>query len=69
MDAVVDHNLMEALDRLPDRQRVAVVLVHGHGYTFREAAELLDVNPSTVRIHLQRALAKLRHLLEVDHVG
>ena len=69
VEAAVDRDLVAALDRLPDRQRVVVVLVHGHGYTFREAAELLQVNPSTVRIHLQRGLTKLRHLLEVDHVG
>jgi Sigma-70, region 4 len=37
------------LRALPERQRVAVVLVHGLGYPVSEVAELLSIKPTTVR--------------------
>ena len=67
-DGTIDPDLVAALDGLSPQQRAAVVLVHGHGYTLRDAAEVLGLNPSTVRIHVQRGLTKLRRTLEVQHV-
>ena len=67
-DLGVDLDVLAALDGLSPQQRVAVVLVHGHGYTLRDAGEVLGLNPSTVRIHAQRGLAKLRRTLEVQNV-
>lgn len=62
----VEPSLSEALARLSDKQRVAVVLVRGHGYTFREAADLMGgVGISTVEKHVERGMAKLRKALEV----
>ena len=43
-----------------------VVLVHGYGWPQAEVAALLEVGPSTVHEHLNRALARLRADLE-DH--
>ncbi len=64
-----DHWIEPALPRrlaeLPERQRVAVVLVHGFGWTVGEVAALLGVHPTTVRTHLDRALKRLRAALEV----
>ena len=60
--------LMPAIRGLSEHQRVCVVLVHGYGWTQREAAELLELSPSTVRNHLDRALAHLRRALEVPNV-
>lgn len=57
--------LAPALETLSEPQRVAVVLVHALGWTLREAAELLDVDVSTVRTHIARAMIKLRTALEV----
>lgn len=57
--------LWPALARLSPQQRTTVVLVHGHGWSQAEVAELLAINPSTVREHLQRALARLRDDLVV----
>jgi RNA polymerase sigma factor (sigma-70 family) len=68
-DGRVDPDLVAALDNLSPQQRASVVLVHGHGYTLRDAGEVLGLNPSTVRIHVQRGLNKLRRTLEVQHVG
>jgi DNA-directed RNA polymerase specialized sigma24 family protein len=46
-----------ALASLSERQRLAVVLVHGFGYTLREVAELTGVKLTTVQNHLERGLA------------
>jgi DNA-directed RNA polymerase specialized sigma24 family protein len=54
-----------ALAALTQRQRLAVVLVHGYGYTLREVAELTGLRPTTVQNHLARGLARLRTMLGV----
>jgi DNA-directed RNA polymerase specialized sigma24 family protein len=58
--------LPKALAALSRRQRLAVVLVHGYGYTLREVAELTGIRPTTVQNHLGRGLSRLRSLLGVD---
>jgi RNA polymerase sigma factor (sigma-70 family) len=57
--------LPAALASLTQRQRIAVVLVHGYGYTLREVAELTGVKPTTVQNHLSRGLARLRAMMGV----
>jgi DNA-directed RNA polymerase specialized sigma24 family protein len=57
--------LPAALASLSEAQRVAVVLVHGYGWTLREVAELTAVTVSTVQSHAERALTRLRMALEV----
>ena len=61
----VEPALAGALDGLSRRQRLAVVLVHGFGWTHEEAAQLIGVSTPTVKTHVQRALVKLRASLEV----
>ena len=61
----VEPRLPEALSQLSERQRVAVLLVHGYGWSHTEAAAFLSVSVSTVRNHLARGLARLRLILEV----
>jgi RNA polymerase sigma factor (sigma-70 family) len=56
--------LSPALSGLSQRQRTAVVLVHGYGWTLREVAELTGVKITTVQNHLERGLAKLRRALD-----
>ena len=58
-----------ALAALTQRQRLAVVLVHGYGYTLREVAELTGIRPTTVQNHLSRGLSRLRSLLGVNDEG
>jgi RNA polymerase sigma factor (sigma-70 family) len=58
-----------ALAALSDQQRAAFVLVHGYGWPLQEVAGLLEVSVSTVRIHLDRALRRLRKAMEADHVS
>ncbi|MBO0824601.1 MAG: sigma-70 family RNA polymerase sigma factor [Actinobacteria bacterium] len=49
-----------ALAALSDRQRLAVVLVHGYGYTLQEVAELTGLRKGSVQTHAARGLARLR---------
>jgi DNA-directed RNA polymerase specialized sigma24 family protein len=65
----VEPDLGRALRSLSDRQRVAVVLVHGYAWTMGEVADLLGVKVTTVQSHLDRGLARLRSLLEVNADG
>ena len=60
----VEPKLPAALAGLSRRQRIAVVLIHGQGYTDSEAAELMGVTRGTVRKHAERGLAKLQTALE-----
>jgi DNA-directed RNA polymerase specialized sigma24 family protein len=61
----IEPELMGALRQLSERQRVAVVLVHGYAWTLAEVAELLELKVPTVQTHLERGLSRLRSLLEV----
>lgn len=61
----VEPKLVVALRQMSEKQRAAVVLVHGYQYSLREVAELLDVTVSTVQTHVDRGLARLRRLMEV----
>ena len=55
-----------ALAKLPERQRSVFVLSHVEGRTSREVSALTGLNESTVRVHLFRAIRKLRALLASD---
>lgn len=56
---------MQALGMLPLRQRTAVLLVHGYGYSLTAAAEHLGCRVRTLRHHLDRGMTKLRDQLGV----
>jgi RNA polymerase sigma-70 factor (ECF subfamily) len=58
--------LETAIDRLPTRQRTAVILSHLEGRSTREVGGIMGLNESTVRVHLFRAMRKLRCLLDRD---
>ena len=55
--------LAAALSQLPDRQRSVFMLSHYEGCTSREVSAVTGLNESTVRVHLFRAIRKLRGLL------
>ena len=59
-------HLEAAIDQLPTRQRTAVILCHFEGRSAREVSVVMGLNESTVRVHLFRAVRKLRGLLERD---
>ena len=55
--------LRRALDALPDRRREAFTLVHLHGLSIREAAEVMGSAPQTVANQVAAAVAELRRSL------
>jgi RNA polymerase sigma-70 factor (ECF subfamily) len=55
--------LAAALAKLPERQRSVFMLSHYEGCTSREVSAITGLNESTVRVHLFRAIRKLRGLL------
>lgn len=62
----VEPGLAGALAALTARQRVAVMLVHAHGWTHEEAAAVLGIDVSTLRNHLRRGIDRLRRELGVE---
>ena len=64
----VSRELAAAVRALPLQQRTVVMLVHAFGWSQRDVARLLEVSPSTVREHLDRALVRLNRDLEVRGV-
>jgi RNA polymerase sigma-70 factor (ECF subfamily) len=61
----VEPELPAALADLSGKQRAAVLLIHGFGWTVREVAELMGVSAGTVQKHDERAMRKLRSSLKV----
>ena len=59
--------LIEALRRLPSKQRAAVILHHGAGHPVREVASIIGSTAAAVRVHLSRGRRRLRDLLGGDH--
>lgn len=65
-DAWFEPGLPAALQRLSERQRSAVILRHGYGWTLAEVAEMLGVSVPTVQKHTDRGLERLRRQLGVE---
>ena len=62
------HDLVAALQRLPEMQRKTVVLRHWLGLSVAETAHDLGIAEGTVKSHTSRALAALQELMsEKEH--
>jgi RNA polymerase sigma-70 factor (ECF subfamily) len=57
-------HLVAAVQKLPDRQRLVFMLCHYSDHSTRDVAEMTGLNESTVRVHLFRAIRKLRTAME-----
>ncbi|WP_220270489.1 sigma-70 family RNA polymerase sigma factor [Halomonas sp. DQ26W] len=62
-NSLLQEELQEALDTLPDPYRVAIVLVEVQGYTYEEVSGLLGIPLGTVRSRLNRARSLLQKRL------
>jgi RNA polymerase sigma-70 factor (ECF subfamily) len=60
--------IARAIDALPQRQREVFLLCHADGRSSRDVGGLTGLNESTVRVHLFRAIRKLRAALEETRV-
>ena len=68
LGAEMRRTVMAAIDGLPERQRTVLLLCHAEGQSPREVGALTGLNESTVRVHLFRALRKLKLALEGSRV-
>jgi RNA polymerase sigma-70 factor, ECF subfamily len=55
--------IASAVGKLPERQRTIFLLCHYDGCSSKEVSSITGLNESTVRVHLFRAVRKLRSLL------
>jgi RNA polymerase sigma-70 factor (ECF subfamily) len=55
--------ITKAVDQLPDRQRTVFTLCHIAEQSTSEVSQALGLSEATVRVHLFRAIRKLRKLL------
>jgi RNA polymerase sigma-70 factor, ECF subfamily len=55
--------IASAVGKLPERQRTIFLLCHYEGCSSKEVSTITGLNESTVRVHLFRAVRKLRSLL------
>lgn len=58
-----DEALWDALQRLPERQRAAIVLRHWLDLSEERTAELLRCPPGTVKSQVSRGLATMREMM------
>lgn len=65
---LIEPGLTAALLALPIKQRTAVWLAHGCGWSHEEIAIALEISTSTVATHVRRGLIRLRTELGVHHV-
>jgi RNA polymerase sigma-70 factor (ECF subfamily) len=62
-NSLLQEDLQQALDDLPDSFRVVMVLVEVQGYTYEEVSHLLGIPLGTVRSRLNRARGRLQKAL------
>lgn len=62
-DAFRYQSLYDALDKLPPRERMSLLLYYMEGYQVKEIAGIVEVSPDAVRQQLSRGRSHLRDLL------
>lgn len=65
-DTIVTDRLRDALARLRDTERDAIVMAYFSGYSYREVASRLGVPEGTVKNRIRTGLARLREQLAAD---
>jgi RNA polymerase sigma-70 factor (ECF subfamily) len=68
-DEVIQRNeiaecIQNALNRLPDEQRIVIILRHYEGLKFRQIASILDCPLGTVKSRMRYGLEQLRTMLK-----
>ena len=62
-ESIIDTEILEAIDGLPEDYRIAVVLSDVEGLSYAEMAEVMDVPIGTVKSRLFRGRRRLQKLL------
>lgn len=60
--------LYAALNRIPDKERMAILLHYMEGYSVKEIADIIDASQDAVRQQLSRGRNHLRSVLDLDAV-
>jgi RNA polymerase sigma-70 factor (ECF subfamily) len=60
---LLGEQLLDAIDALPEAFRTTVILVNVEGFTYDEAADVLDVAPGTIRSRMKRGRTLLQKAL------
>lgn len=60
---LLGRDISDAIDRLADEFRAAVVLVDVEGFSYQDAADILEVPVGTIRSRLKRARGQLQRAL------
>jgi len=55
--------VQKAFRNLSPNQKTAIILRYYHGEKINDIAEIMDINENTVRIHIHRAIEKIRRSL------
>ena len=63
LDRLVDSDIIEAIDDLPEQFRLAVILSDVEGFSYAEMAEIMDVPMGTVMSRLHRGRKALQKRL------
>ncbi|HEX3364834.1 sigma-70 family RNA polymerase sigma factor [Phenylobacterium sp.] len=64
--SIAVHSLQDALRKLPDEHREALVLVGAAGLSYEEAAEICGCALGTIKSRVNRARARLLKIMEAD---
>lgn len=56
-----------ALDKLPDDQREAILLIGASGFSYEEAAEICECPVGTIKSRVSRARLRLQELLGIEN--
>jgi RNA polymerase sigma-70 factor (ECF subfamily) len=62
-------HIAAAIEKLPDRQRAVFTMCHVADHSTSEVSQALGLSEATVRVHLFRAVRKLRKLLASERAG
>jgi RNA polymerase sigma-70 factor (ECF subfamily) len=55
-----------ALERLPEDQREAIILIGASGFSYEEAAEICGCAVGTIKSRVSRARSKLQEILKIS---
>lgn len=72
-DSLVDAEILEAIDGLPEEYRAVILLSDLEGLAYQEVADVLDIPVGTVKSRLFRGRRRLQHALyayavEMGHI-
>gem|GEM_PF-1806214 len=63
-----DHSgeVFSALQQIPEASREAIILICIEGFTYDEASQMLNVEPSALRVRVHRGRRQLKEALGIE---